>query len=239
MKNNYHTIFISDVHLGMRFIDSSKLLKFLRNSNSSRIFIVGDFVDGWALSSIWYWPDVNSKIIKELYDKSTHGTEITIIAGNHDEFLRNYVGISFGNIKIVDKYIYKAMNEKSYLIIHGDLFDSVIQYAKWLVFLSDHLYNFIFMVNFILSKIPKNHFSLSQWCKNSVKSVLNFITHFENILCKEAELNNCNGVICGHIHKADIKKINEIEYMNCGDWTESHNCLVEDLEGNFKIINFK
>ena len=236
----YRSIWISDIHLGTKGCKAHFLLNFLKKTESDNLFLVGDIFDGWQLKKNWFWNQSHNDVIQKILRKSRKGTKVIYIVGNHDEALRNFLGITFGDIKIVDEFVYTALNKKKYLIIHGDKFDSVIRNVKWLAYLGDYLYVQILKFNNIFNKIRRHlgftYWSLSNFLKHKVKNAVNFITEYENLLAGEAKKRNLDGVICGHIHKAEIKEIDGILYCNDGDWVESLTALVETVEGKLEII---
>lgn len=238
--NNYRTIWISDLHLGTRGCSADKILRFLKENNADTIYLVGDIVDGWRLSKKFYWPQSHNDVIQKLLKKARKGTKIIWVAGNHDEFLNNFIGNFFGNIEIVDE-ISHTINDKKILIIHGDKFDGITKYHKWLALLGDYAYTVLLVVNSHLHSIRKylglKPWSLSSFLKQKVKQAVNFISDYETTISNECVRRKYDGIICGHIHKAEIKTINNILYMNCGDFVEGNTALVEDFDGNITLLH--
>jgi UDP-2,3-diacylglucosamine pyrophosphatase LpxH len=236
------TLFLSDVHLGMKGCQAEKLLDFLRCYDAKTIYLVGDIVDGWQLRSSWYWPQTHNDVVQKLLRKARKGTQLFYIPGNHDEFLRDYYGTHFGGIEVVEERIHVAADGRCYLVIHGDLFDVVIRHAKWLALLGDKAYDAAIWLNTHFNAIRRafgfTYWSLSQWAKLKVKNAVNFIGEFERTLAAEARRRGLDGVICGHIHHAVIRAQSDFRYMNCGDWVESCTALVEDFDGAFEIITW-
>lgn len=239
----YKTICISDLHLGSHHSKTSILLDFLKNNQADTVFLIGDIIDGWKLKqNKWKWTQEHTNVIRKILSYAKKGTEVHYIIGNHDEFLRSFFShdISFGQIKIHNKYDYHALNGKKYLIVHGDLFDGILKYQKWISYLGDTLYEFILKLNtqfnWIRRKLGFGYWSLSKYLKLTVKQAVQFIVQYENNMVEYCKRKGYDGVICGHIHHAEIKTIDGIEYMNDGDFVESCSALVEDFEGNWKII---
>lgn len=234
------SLFISDIHLGCPYCNSSKLLSFLRDTEPENLYLVGDIIDGWKMKNKILWNDEYNMIFKRILGMVKHGTKVFYITGNHDEFLRKFSTIDFGNIKICDEIVHYSINGKKMLVIHGDVFDELTIHSKWLYFLGDRAYSIAMYLNFVLNKIRKifgmNYWSLSALLKKNVKKAVNYINNFETILTKYTTEKECDGIICGHIHTPDIKKINNIDYLNCGDWVESCSAIVEDYDGNYKLI---
>ena len=240
----YKSIFISDVHLGTRFSKAKKLLNFLKHNESENLILVGDIIDGWAIKRKFVWPQTHSDVIQKVLKKARKGTNVHFITGNHDEFLRPFVPLILGNsLNISNELDYEAINGKKYYVTHGDFFDSITMTKKWLAILGDYGYDLLLYLNAILNFIRqkvgiKKYWSLSKYVKDSVKSSVSFISDFESVLSTHAKNKGYDGIICGHIHKAEIRDIDGIEYLNCGDWVENCTAIVETYDGEFKIIDW-
>ncbi len=241
-ERRFRTLFISDVHLGARGSQADRLLDFLRTHDADTIYLVGDIVDGWALKSSWHWPQSHNDFVQKMLRKARKGAKIIYVPGNHDEFLRNYYGTHFGGIDVVENAVHTGVDGKRYFVIHGDVFDLVVQNARWLAHLGDKAYDFAIQmnrfVNFFRRMFGVPYWSLSQWAKQKVKNAVNYIGAFEKTLAGEARRHGAEGVICGHIHYATIREEQGIRYMNCGDWVESCTALVEHEDGRFEIITW-
>lgn len=241
---SYKSIFVSDIHLGTRFSQAEHFLEFLKEMESENLFFVGDIIDGWAIKRKFKWTQAHSDVIQKVLRKARKGTKVFFITGNHDEFLRPFAPLLMGeNLKIINEVEYDALNGKKYLITHGDFFDSITMTKKWLAVLGDVGYDFILYVNHLLNKCRKllriqKYWSLSKYVKDNVKSSVSFITDFEEVLSNHAKKQGYAGVICGHIHKAESKMIDTVEYLNCGDWVESCTCVVEHYDGKFEVIHW-
>ena len=240
----YKSIFISDIHLGTRFSKAKVLLNFLKHNESDQLILVGDIIDGWAIKRKLIWPQEHSDVIQKILKKAKKGTKVTFITGNHDEFLRPFVPLLLGDsVSIANELEYVAINKKKYYITHGDFFDSITMTKKWLAILGDYGYDLLLHLNVVLNFLRKRigikkYWSLSKYVKDNVKSSVSFISDFEAVLSTHAKNKGYDGIICGHIHKAEIRDIDEIQYLNCGDWVESCTAIVETFEGEFKIINW-
>jgi UDP-2,3-diacylglucosamine pyrophosphatase LpxH len=238
----FRTIFISDVHLGTRGCQADRLLDFMRHIDADTIYLVGDIVDGWALKSIWYWPQAHNNVVQKLLRKARKGARIVYIPGNHDEFLRDYYGTHFGGVEVAESAIHIAADGRRYLVTHGDLFDIVIRHARWLAYLGDKAYDAAIAANTIFNKVRRGlglrYWSLSQWAKYKVKNAVSFIGEFEKTLAAEASRHGLDGVICGHIHHAAVHDDFGFHYINCGDWVESCTAVGERFDGRFEIINW-
>lgn len=240
----YRTIVLSDVHLGSSYSKLKELSYFLSNVDCKRLILNGDIIDGWQMqkSGTKKWNSTHTKFIKiimKMMEKCE--TEIIYVRGNHDDFLDNIAPIQFANIKIVKEYILESGNRK-YFITHGDIFDKVTTEMKWLAKLGDIGYSLLLWLNGgynkIRTRMGKPYFSLSQAIKHKVKSAVSYISDFENILVNFAHSKQCTGVICGHIHHPENKFINNIHYLNSGDWVETMSALTEDFDGNWNVVMY-
>lgn len=241
-KNIYRAIWISDIHLGTSGAQAEHLLEFLKYNESKYLYLVGDIIDGWRLTKKWYWPQSHNDVIQKILRKARKGTNITFIPGNHDEGARTFLGMTFGDIKIKKEAFHKTAKKEKLWIVHGDLFDEVMQHARWLAYLGDSAYTFLLWLNKWFNKIRRflnlPYWSLSKYIKFKVKKAVSFINAFETLMVKEASRRGCDGVVCGHIHKSELKRINNLIYANDGDWVESLTALVEHRDGELEIINW-
>lgn len=239
---HYRTIWISDVHLGTRGCQASYLLDFLRTHDSDTLYLVGDILDGWHLKKGWYWPQTHNDVVQKILRKGRKGTRVIYVPGNHDESVRQFIGMSFGEIEVKEDDVHTLADGRRLWITHGDLFDGVMQHARWLAYLGDSAYSLILYLNrwfnAIRVRLGLPYWSLSQYLKHQVKNAVNFISAFEHVMTEEAKRRHCDGVVCGHIHKAEIRDINGLLYCNDGDWVESLTALAEDFEGNLQIIHW-
>ena len=238
----YRTIWISDIHLGTRGCKAEFLLSFLRATESEHLFLVGDIVDGWRLRRSWYWPQAHNDVVQKLLRKARKGTRVIYVPGNHDEALRDYVDNHFGGVEVVRDWVHTMADGRRFLVLHGDEFDGVVRYARWLAFLGDHAYTFALSLNHWFNAVRRRlgypYWSLSAYLKDKVKNAVEFISRFENAVADEARRRGVDGVVCGHIHKAEIRDIEGITYCNDGDWVESCTALVETLEGKLEIVHW-
>lgn len=240
----FRSIFISDIHLGTKFSKANHLLEFIREYESENLYLVGDIIDGWAIKRKFVWRQSHSDVIQKILRKARKSTNVYFIAGNHDEFLRPFIPIILGDrLHIQSEMDYIDLNNRKFLVTHGDFFDSITMTKKWLAILGDYGYDLLLHLNTVVNFARKafgrkKYWSLSKYAKDSIKSSVSFISDYEGILATHAKRNNYDGVICGHIHKAEMRNIDGIEYLNCGDWVESCTAVVETLDGQWKIINF-
>ncbi|HZH12278.1 MAG TPA: UDP-2,3-diacylglucosamine diphosphatase [Microvirga sp.] len=236
------TMFLSDLHLGTKGCQAGALLDFLKLYDAETIYLVGDIVDGWRLKSGWYWPQSHNDVVQKLLRKVRKGSSLIYVPGNHDEFLRDYVGISLGGIELAEHAIHETADGKRYLVIHGDQFDLVVRHARWLALLGDGAYTAALFINTYLNiirrKLGLTYWSLSAWAKLKVKNAVNFISRFEELLASEARRQDVDGVICGHIHHAAMHENFGVAYVNTGDWVESCTVVVEHWDGRLELIRW-
>lgn len=240
----YRTVFISDVHLGTRDCRSDFLADFLRQSSCETMFLVGDIFDGWRLRKSWYWDANHDEVIRLLLKKARSGTDITYIPGNHDEAIRPWLpmGLEIAGIKLRLNAEHTTADGRRLLVTHGDEFDSVVRYAKFLALLGDQAYTTALMLNRHFNAIRRRlghpYWSLSAWLKRRVKEAVKAIDRFETALAAEAKRRGFDGVVCGHIHHAEMREVNGVLYLNDGDWVESCTALVEHMDGRLELIDW-
>lgn len=239
---HYRTLFISDVHLGTRSAQAGKLLDFLRETDADTIYLVGDIVDFWRVRRGAIWPQSHNDVLQKILRKVRKGTRVVFIPGNHDECLRQYCGARFGGIEVERQAVHVTAQGRRYLVIHGDEFDVVVRYARWLAFLGDRGYALALWsnwpLNFVRRRFGLGYWSLSAYLKNRVKTAVNFIGDFEKSLSDEARRRAVDGVICGHIHHAASREIEGVHYLNSGDWVESCTAIGETANGEFVLIRW-
>ncbi|SEN77926.1 UDP-2,3-diacylglucosamine pyrophosphatase LpxH [Loktanella fryxellensis] len=236
------TLFLSDVHLGTPGCQAEMLLSFLEKHPADTIYLVGDIVDAWRLQRGWFWPQSHNDVLQTLLTRAHDGARIIYIPGNHDEVLRNYLGTHFGGVEVVRTATHVTANGKRLLVTHGDQFDSIVVNAKWLAHLGDRAYGFALWLNTWLNRVKRlwggQYWSLSNWAKQQVKQAVNYIVEYERILAAEARRHGYDGIVCGHIHAASIRKIDGLDYINTGDWVESCTAVVEDMNGDLHLIDW-
>jgi UDP-2,3-diacylglucosamine pyrophosphatase LpxH len=242
-SNRYRSLFISDLHLGTKGAQAEALLEFLREHDAETIYLVGDIVDGWRLRSSWYWPQAHNDVIQKLLRKARKGARIVYVPGNHDEFLREFCGLHFGDIEIAETTMHDAADGRRYLVMHGDAFNLVVRHARWLAFLGDWAYVAALAlstrINIVRRRLGFTYWSLSAWAKARVKNAVSFIGRFEETLAAEAKRHGVDGVICGHIHSAAMRDFGGFTYINTGDWVESCTAVVEHRDGRMEIIRWQ
>ncbi len=241
-KKHYRAIFISDLHLGTPGCQAEALLEFLKTHSCDTLYLVGDIIDGWQLRRKWYWPQAHNDVVQKLLRKARKGCRVVYVPGNHDEFARDFLDHSFGGVEVVEQAVHVTADGKKLWVIHGDYFDGVIQFAKWLAYVGDTLYEWALKanrhLNYMRGRMGMPYWSLSAYLKLKVKKAVNFISDFEVAVAHEAKKLGYDGVVCGHIHHAEIREIDGVLYCNDGDWVESLSTLVEHHDGRLEILTF-
>lgn len=236
------TVWISDLHLGTPGCQAKALLDFLRDVECETLYLVGDIIDGWQLRRSWYWPQAHNDVVQKLLRKARKGCRVIFIPGNHDEFARKYLQHSFGGIEVAEDWIHETADGRKLWITHGDLFDGVIQCAKWLAHVGDSLYEFTLRLNRHLNSLRARlglpYWSLSRYLKLKVKRAVSYVSQFEEAVAREARRRGVQGVVCGHIHHAELREIDGVLYANDGDWVESLTALVEHADGRLEILDW-
>ena len=241
-QGRFRAIFISDLHLGTPGCQANELLAFLKAHPSDYLYLVGDIVDGWQLRRRWYWPQAHNDVVQKLLRRARKGCRIVYVPGNHDEFARGFIGHQFGGIEVVEDAVHVTTDGRRLWVMHGDYFDGVIQCAKWLAYVGDNLYEFTLKLNRYLNHLRARfglpYWSLSAYLKQKVKKALNYVTDFEVAVANEARRLGHQGVVCGHIHRAEMREIDGILYCNDGDWVESRTALVEHHDGRLELLHW-
>ena len=239
---NFRSIWISDIHLGTRGSQTDLLLDFLKNTESKYLYLVGDIVDGWRMKRSWYWTQSHNDVVQKLLRKARKGTRLVYVPGNHDENFRDFAGRRFGHVVVLREAIHRTADGRRFLVVHGDEFDGVVLYAKWLASLGDSAYTVALTMNQWLNGIRRKfglpYWSLSAFLKHKVKNAVQYISCYEDAVVAYARRRNVDGVICGHIHTAELREIDGITYCNDGDWVESCTALVEHFDGRLEILNW-
>jgi len=241
-RRRYRSIFISDLHLGTRGCRTDFLVSFLRSVDCKQLYLVGDIVDGWRLRKSWYWDDGHDEVIRLILQMARQGTEVIYIPGNHDELFRDWLGLEVAGVKLMREAEHEAADGRRFLVIHGDEFDGVIRYAKVIAHLGDWAYDSALALNrwfnMARRRLGYPYWSLSQWLKRQVKEAVKAIDRFEIALATEAKRRGLQGVICGHIHHAEMRLVQGVLYINDGDWVESCTALVEHADGRFELLDW-
>ena len=239
---HFRTVFISDVHLGTRGCQAELLLDFIRHMECDTLFLVGDIIDGWKLKGGWWWPQAHNDVVQKILRIARKGSQVIYVPGNHDEMVRDFCGVHLGGVVVTRDAIHETADGRRFLVLHGDEFDGVTRHARWLAFLGDWAYRTVLALNTLFNHVRRRmgfgYWSLSAYLKVKVKNALQFIENFEAAVAEEARRRGVDGVICGHIHKAEMRMIDGIEYINDGDWVESCTALVEHMDGRLEILEW-
>ena len=230
------------MHLGTRGCKAEFLVDFLRSNDAETIYLVGDIIDGWRLNKSWYWPQAHNDVVQKLLRKVRKGAQVVYIPGNHDEWLRDYVRLQFGGVEVVDEAIHTTADGRRLLVLHGDAFDAVVKHARWLALLGDGAYTLALWLNRHFNTLRRRlgypYWSLSAYLKRQVKNAVAHIASFAEAVVDEARRRGVDGVVCGHIHHAEVRWIGDVLYCNDGDCVESCTALVEHFDGRLKLIGW-
>jgi len=241
-ENRHRAIWLSDIHLGTRGCKADFLLDFIRHNDADYIYLLGDIIDGWRLRKNWYWPRQHNDVVQKILRRARKGSRVIYVPGNHDEFLRDYLDLQFGGIEVHDEAVHTTADGRKLLMLHGDRFDGIVKHARWLALLGDWAYESALVVNhyynWVRRRLGYSYWSLSAYLKHKVKNAVSFISDYEQLVAAEAQRRDVDGVVCGHIHKAEMRYIEGILYCNTGDWVESCTAMVEDVEGQLRIVHW-
>jgi len=241
-RRRYRTIWISDVHLGTKGCNAQLLIDFLDSVDSETLYLVGDIIDGWRLKKRFYWPATHNDIVWRILKRARRGTRIVYIPGNHDEMFRQFSGLSFGGVEIRRAAFHDTADGRRLMVLHGDEFDAVMLAHRWLAFVGDAAYHTLMgvnrWVNLARRRLGLPYWSLSKMAKHKVKNAVEFISRYEEVVARAAAQRRVDGVVCGHIHTAEFRMIDGIEYWNDGDWVEGCNALVEHFDGRMEILHW-
>lgn len=241
-RRRFRTIWISDVHLGTRGCNAGMLIDFLDHTDSETMYLVGDIIDGWRLRKRWYWPARHNDIVWRVMKRAKRGTRVVYIPGNHDEMFRQFTGMTFGDIEIRRRALHETADGRRLLVLHGDEFDTIMLAHRWLARLGDAAYEMLMKLNLVVNAVRRRlglpYWSLSKHAKHKVKNAVEFISRFEEVVAHEARLRRVDGVVCGHIHTAEMRRIGGIDYYNDGDWVEGCTALVEHQDGRMEILHW-
>ena len=238
----YRTIWISDIHLGTRGCNAEMLIDFLDSTDSETMYLVGDIIDGWRMKKKFYWPAAHNDIVWRVMKRAKRGTRVVYIPGNHDEMFRQFSGMNFGGVEIKREAIHETADGRKLLVLHGDEFDTVMIAHRWLAVIGDQAYHLLMRCNYAVNRIRawagKPYWSLSKHAKHKVKNAVEFIGQYEQVVAHEAAARKVDGVVCGHIHTAEMRDIAGVAYYNDGDWVEGCTALVEHFDGRMEILHW-
>ena len=236
-------IFISDVHLGTRACQAESLLAFLREHESEYLYLLGDIIDFWAMNRSVQWTGAHNTVVQKVLRRARHGCKVFFIPGNHDEALREYAGVAFGDIRVESEWIHETLDGRRYWLVHGDEYDQVTRHHRWVAVLGDVGYNALVRINLVLSRVRRllrrpGYWSLAGYAKQKVKKAVSFIFDFEDAVAHAAAQRGVDGVVCGHIHSAADRRIGNVRYLNCGDWVDTCSAIVEHFDGRIEVVHW-
>ena len=241
-NHRYRTVFISDVHLGTKGCQAELLLDFIRTAEFDTLYLVGDIIDGWKLRNGWYWPQAHNDVVQKILRLARKGVKVIYVPGNHDEAARDFIGHRFGDVLVARDAIHETADGRRFLVTHGDEFDGVLRHARWLAFVGDWSYRSLLTLNTVFNRWRRRfgfgYWSLSAYLKLKVKNGFQFIENYEEAVAEEARRRGVDGVICGHIHKAEIRQFDDILYVNDGDWVESCTAVAEREDGELVLLDW-
>lgn len=236
------TVFLSDTHLGFKGCRAEFLLDFLRRVECEQIYLVGDIIDVWSLTRSFYWPQAHNDVIRTILGKAKHGTRVVYVPGNHDRPFRDHDGLVLGNVEIRRQAVHCTADGRWLLVLHGDEFDSIVRASPLLESVGSRAYAIALTLNRWLNTLRRAlgypYWSLSAFLKERVKNAVKYVANFERAIAAEARRRGLDGVVCGHIHRAEIRDIDGITYCNDGDWVESCTALVEDFQGRLSLLRW-
>jgi UDP-2,3-diacylglucosamine pyrophosphatase LpxH len=238
----FRTIWLSDIHLGTRGCRADALLEFLSTHECEFLYLVGDIIDFWRLKRSPYWPQTHSDVIRRVLSMARKGTMVTFVPGNHDEYVRRFCDLQLGNILVVREAVHRTADGRLLLVLHGDEFDAVTRCHRWLAVLGDVSYDLLMVLNRWFNHARRvfgfGYWSLAGYVKWKVKRAVMYVSDFESAVAHEANRRGMDGVICGHIHKAELRPIGALLYGNSGDWVESCTALTERADGSLALLTF-
>lgn len=239
----FRAIWISDVHLGTSESRAERLLEVLQLTESESLYLVGDIVDSWELKRRWYWDQSHNEVVQSIFEKANQGTKVVFIPGNHDEPFRKFIGLDLAGIRIRDELIHTTAAGKRMLVLHGDRFDGIVSGARWLRWcgraLTPTVLRLLQTINNLRGRAGLGYWSMSQYLAITLRGADDYLRSFEQALACEARRQGLDGVICGHVHKPEMREIDGVFYCNDGDWVEHQSALVEELSGELRLVTWQ
>lgn len=233
-------IFISDVHLGSRFCRPELVQRFLQDHQPEFLYLVGDFIDGRALKRRWNWPQPCTELLRQMMRMVRTGTQVLYTPGNHDDYLREHFR-SEPPLQIQDQFIHQCADGRRLVVLHGDQFDAVEGRAVWLSHLGSVGYEALQAVdrsvNCVGRLLGRRPLRISKAVKQSVKKCVQRVSGFEAQVVQHARDHDCQGAVCGHIHVPRYGTIEDVLYINLGDWIENATALVEYSSGELELLH--
>jgi UDP-2,3-diacylglucosamine pyrophosphatase LpxH len=237
------TVIISDVHLGTQDCKAREVNHFLKYTHCEKLILNGDIIDGWRLKKSPYWPRAHTRFVRIVLKKlEKRGTRVIYLRGNHDDILAKFIPVQFENLEIAEDHVHETADGRRYFVLHGDVFDTVTRNFVFLAYLGDWGYRALMRLNRLYNHWRawrgKEYYSISKAIKARVKQAVSHVSSFEQHIAELAKNRDCVGVMCGHIHTAADRMMGDVHYLNSGDWVESLTAIIEDHEGNLKLLDF-
>ncbi len=241
-RRSWRTVFISDLHLGARGSQAELLLDFLQSVSCETLYLVGDVVDGWRLKSGWRWPEAHDAVVQHVLALARRGVKVVYVPGNHDEFARAFYGVHLAGVVVTPEAVHEGADGRRWLVTHGDLYDGVVMRAKWLATGGDWAYRALLRANTVWNharrRMGLGYWSFAAWLKGKCKEATCFVDDFERALAAEAHRRGLDGVVCGHIHRAAMREVDGVTYINDGDWVESCTAACERHDGGIELVEW-
>lgn len=242
IKLRCKSVILSDIHLGTPDAKAEQATRFLKHIRCEQLILNGDIIDGWYLRRKSSWSHTHTRFLRHVLKMiEKQGTKVIYLRGNHDDVLDRFLPIQFPGLTVKIEHVH-ATPRGDYLIVHGDGFDSVTTNHRWLAWLGSFGYDFLLGLNRWYNRWRawrgKEYFSISKLIKAKVKGAVSFVGKYEEQLQEFARKRNCTGIICGHIHTPEDKRIGDIHYLNSGDWVESLTAIIEWESGQFQLLHY-
>jgi len=238
----FRTLFISDIHLGSRGCQAAMLLDFLRSVRCDTLYLVGDIIDFWSMRRGLYWPQEHNDVVRTVLGMARHGTRVIYVPGNHDELFRDHLDTVFGNVEIRERSIHVTADGRRLLVLHGDEFDGVVRCSPLLARVGSRAYDLLISLNRYLNACRRHlgygYWSLAAFLKHRVKNAVQYIGDFERAVARVARQEGVDGLVCGHIHRPEIRMVDGVLYCNDGDWVESCSALAEHRDGRLELLHW-
>jgi len=239
VKVSVHAVWLSDIHLGYKDCKAKYLLDFLDHIETKYLYLVGDIVDVWSLSRQFHWPAEHSQVVRKLIKMAKEGVNITYVPGNHDSTFREYCGEAFGAIQMARQTLHVTQLGKRMLVTHGDEFDELIRFSRFISIIGDTAYDFLLFVtrynNYFRKQFGYGYWSLATHIKGRLANAKQAISLFETAALDRAKREGYDGIVCGHIHHPNVVERDGVIYCNDGDWVESCTTLVEKNDGVLEL----
>jgi UDP-2,3-diacylglucosamine pyrophosphatase LpxH len=243
MDATFKTVWLSDVHLGSRACRVQLLLDFLLKTRCDTLYLVGDIIDLESLRKSFFWPTSHTEVLRALLKKSQDGTRVVYIPGNHDDDMRALIGTRIGNIEVLGRSIHTTAAGKRLLVLHGDEFDALIKHDFPAALVGAVAYRSLLglnrFVHWLHELSGRPYWSLAQHVKTKLGRAQRYIATFRNASLQAAEAAGVDGIVCGHIHKAELVERDGLVYCNDGDWVESCTALVERPNGALELLTWR